>query len=138
MIILTKNVHPSHDYRLKWVANDDALFFIYCCIFSEFLLFMFSFASLSSLILKSHFFSSCLFNLFPFSVQSANNLFCSQNDYLAETYLSHYSSPCKVSLEYGVFLGSQISPHFVYTFVKIASALSFSIWATNYMDIHAS
>ena len=97
MIILTKNVHPSHDYRLKWIANDDALFFIYCCIFSEFLLFMFSFASLSSLILKSRFFSSCLFNLFPFSVQSANNLFCSQNDYLAETYLSHYSGPCKVS-----------------------------------------
>ena len=119
MIILTKNVHPSHDYRLKWVANDDALFFIYCCIFSEFLLFMFSFASLSSLILKYHFFSSCLFNLFPFSVQSANNLFCSQNDYLAETYLSHYSGPCKVSSEYGVFLNSQKSSQIIHTSLRL-------------------
>ena len=80
----------------------------------------------SPVLLKSRFFSFCLFNLFPFSVQSTNNLFCSQNDYLAETYLSHYSGPCKVSLEYCVFLDSQISFLVFCIFILIASELLYA------------
>ena len=136
MIILTKK-RPSFSWLEAEVNRKWWCFILHLLLYFFGILFVFfCFFPLSFLNLVSFLFVYSIFSPFPFNQPTTS--FCSQNDYLAETYLSHYSSPCKVSLEYGVFLGSQISPQFVYTFIKIASASLFPIWATNYMDIHAS